>query len=57
MSLAYDGVTFSSYVFILEEVKDGRGKHNGPSCFYIQKPDVSFINLPLEDLETFIDRE
>jgi len=49
-NFTYDGLTFSSYVFILEEVKDGickaKGepveKHNSRSCLSIQQL-VNFI--------------
>jgi hypothetical protein len=41
-NFTYDGLTFSSSVFTLEEVKDEIWKHNGRSCFSIQQL-VNFI--------------
>ena len=36
LRITYDGLIFSSYVFIIEEVKDEMLKHNGRYCFSIQ---------------------
>ena len=35
-NFTYDGLTFSSSLFLLEDVKDEIWKHNGRSCFSIQ---------------------
>ena len=34
-NFTYDGLTFSSSLFLLEDVKDEMWKHNGRSCFCI----------------------
>ena len=41
-NFTYDGLTFSSSLFLLEDVKDEIWKHNGRSCFSIQQL-VKFI--------------
>jgi hypothetical protein len=45
--LAYDGLTFSSSLFLLEDVKDEIWKHNGRSCFYFEIGFDTCLNVGL----------
>jgi hypothetical protein len=51
-NFTYDGLTFSSSLFLLEDVKDEIWKHNGRSCFSIQQL-VNFIMF-IEELASLV---